>query len=142
MYDLSQFKRAWNESFSFKFVSPNKLTPSERAVYDETPKVVALIGGLPTCVEEIRISETMRMENHVFVEAVGLWERPRIIIKRSQLRSLEEYVGTLLHEMAHARGGAPDVSREFEQSLTELLGKTGSNTAGAQSKNSAGKRGR
>ena len=115
--DLSQFKQTWNESFEFKFVSPDELTPSERAVYDATPKVVALIGGLPGCIKEIRVSETMRMETHVFVEAVGLWDPPNIIIKRTQLRSLEEYAGTLLHEMAHARSGAPDVSSEFEQSL-------------------------
>jgi hypothetical protein len=124
--DLSQFKQTWNESFSFKFVNPSKLTPSERAVYDATPKIVALIGGLPKNVKDIKISETMRMETYAFVEAVGLWNPPNIIIKRTQLSSLEAYAGTLLHEIAHARSGAPDISSEFEKSLTELLGKTGS----------------
>lgn len=132
--DLSQFKQTWNESFEFKFVSPNKLTPSERAVYDATPKIVALIGGLPSNVKEVKISETMRMETYAFVEAAGLWDPPNIIIKRTQLRSLEEYAGTLLHEIAHARSGAPDISSEFEQSLTELLGKTGSHIDGVQVK--------
>ncbi len=125
--DLSQFKQTWNESCSFKFVNRNKLTPSERAVYDATPEIVALIGGLPNNVKDIKVSETMRMEAYAFVEAVGLWDPPNIIIKRTQLRSLEEYAGTLLHEIAHARSGAPDISSEFEHSLTELLGKTGSN---------------
>jgi hypothetical protein len=132
--DLSQFKKTWNESFEFKFVSPDELTPSERAVYDATPKIVALIGGLPTCIKEIWVSETMRMETHVFDEAVGLWDPPNIIIKRTQLGSLEVYAGTLLHEIAHARSGAPDVSSEFEQSLSELLGKTGSHIDGARDK--------
>lgn len=140
MCDLSQFKRAWNASFKFKFVSPNRLTPSERAVFDATPKIVALIGGRPSCVEDIRISETMRMEAHLFVEAVGLWDPPNIIIKRTQLRSLEEYAGTLLHEIAHARDGAPDVSSEFEQSLTKLLGKTGSHVGRVQNSGGTGKR--
>lgn len=134
--DLSQFKRTWNESFSFKFVNPSKLTPSERAIYDATPKIVALIGGLPRSVKEIKISETMRMETYAFIEAVGLWDPPIIIIKRTQLRSFEEYAGTLLHEIAHARSGAPDISSEFEQSLTELLGKTGSRIEGVQVKSS------
>lgn len=132
--DLSQFKQTWNESFEFKFISPNKLTPSERAVYDATPKIVGLIGGLPSNVKEIKISETMRMETYSFVEAAGLWDPPHIIIKRTQLRSLEEYAGTLLHEIAHARSGAPDISSEFEQSLTDLLGKTGSHIDGVQVK--------
>jgi hypothetical protein len=135
--DLSQFKQTWNESFEFTFVSPSKLTPSERAIYEVTPKILTLIGGLPSNVKEIKISETMRMETYAFVEAVGLWDPPSIIIKRTQLRSLEEYAGTLLHEIAHASSGAPDISSEFEQSLTELLGKTGSRLEGVQVKGGA-----
>jgi hypothetical protein len=124
--DLAQFQQTWNSSFEFKFVSPDKLTKSERRIYDLTSKILALIGGKPYHVSEILISETMRMETYAFVEAVGLWDPPRIIIKRTQLRNLELYAGTLLHEIAHARSGAPDISSEFEQSLTNLLGKTGS----------------
>jgi hypothetical protein len=130
MQDLSQFKRTWNESFQFKFVAPNKLTASERAIYEATPRILALIGGLPSNVKAIKISETMRMELNAFVEAQGLWDPPNIIIKRTQLRSLEGYAGTLLHEIAHARSGAPDISSEFEQALTELLGKTGAQVMG------------
>jgi hypothetical protein len=124
--DLSQFKQMLNNSFEFKFVSPSKLSSTERAIYEATPKILALVGGQPSNVEEIKISETMRMETYAFVEAVGLWASPNIIIKRTQLESLERYAATLLHEIAHALSGAPDISSEFEQSLTELLGKTGS----------------
>lgn len=62
------------------------------------------------------------------MEAVGLWEsdKERIVVKRSQLNSLEAYAGTLLHETAHAKSGAGDISREFECELTNLLGKTSS----------------
>lgn len=72
----------------------------------------------------------MRMETYAFVEAAGLWDSSTssIIIKRTQLRNIEEFAGTLLHEIGHARSGAPDISSEFEKSLTELLGKTGSHT--------------
>ncbi len=128
MQDLAQFKQTWNDSFEFKFVKPGNLTPSERAIYEATPKIVALIGGLPTNVKELKISETMRMETYAFVEASGLWDASTgaIIIKRSQLKSLEQYAGTLLHEIAHARSGAPDISSDFEKCLTDLLGKTGS----------------
>ncbi len=95
---------------------------------------VERVGGLPRNVKEIKISETMRMETYAFVEAVGLWDPPNIIIKRTQLKRIEEYAGTLLHEIAHARSGAPDISSEFEQSLTELLGHTGSRIDGVEVK--------
>ncbi|MCL4510962.1 MAG: ATP-binding protein [Bacteroidetes bacterium] len=133
--DLGQFQRDWNDSFQFKFVDPHRLSPREKTVYDSIPKIAALIGGLPANVKHIKISETMRMETYAFVEAAGIWESATgtIIIKRTQLRSLEEFAGTLLHEIGHARSGAPDVSSDFEKSLTELLGKTGSCIAGTHS---------
>jgi hypothetical protein len=50
----------------------------------------------------------------------GLWEpsNRQIIIKRSELRSLEAFAGTLLHSVVHARTGHDDVTREFENELT------------------------
>jgi len=45
-----------------------------------------------------------------------------IIIKRTQLESLEKYAGTLLHEVVHVVSGAKDVTRDFEDELTKLLG--------------------
>jgi len=67
----------------------------------------------------------MRKEIGSFIEANGLWDpaTKTIIIKRSQLRSIEDYGGTLLHETVYAISGASDVSRDFETKLTELLGK-------------------
>jgi hypothetical protein len=76
-------------------------------------------------VKEIRISETMRPDFASNCDAAGLWEphKRRIIIKRSQLRSLEGFAGTLLHEITHARSGCEDVTREFENELTVTLGR-------------------
>ena len=70
------------------------------------------------------ISETMRKEGGSSLETVGLWvgSEGRIIIKRSQLASLESFAGTLLHEAIHAKDGVSDVSREFESCLTKLSG--------------------
>ncbi|MCG2712306.1 MAG: ATP-binding protein [Candidatus Omnitrophica bacterium] len=132
--DLSQFQQDLNNSFEFTFINPNELTASERAVYDTIPKIGSLIGGLPRNIKEIKISETMRMETYTFVEAVGLWDPPNIIIKRTQLKNLELFAGTLLHEIAHACSGSSDISSEFEQSLTDLLGKTGSHIDSIQIK--------
>ena len=55
----------------------------------------------------------------------GVWDAnlQSIVIKRSKLRSLTDFAGTLLHEAAHATTGAPDVTREFEAVLTDYLGR-------------------
>lgn len=54
----------------------------------------------------------------------GLWEpaTKRIIVHRPELRSVEAFAGTLLHELTHARSGYDDVSRDFEDALTSLIG--------------------
>ena len=125
--DLDGFTRSWNDSFEFTFLNPDDLTQSELAIYNITPQILKLIGGQPQRVKEIKISETMRIDTSTFREVEGLWHSPNIIIKRTQLTSLELYAGTLLHEIAHAISAAADITREFEQALTTLLGKTGSN---------------
>lgn len=127
MRDLHFYNKEWNASFQFKFVKQEDLSKKELEIYKTTSKIFELIGGKPNEVKEIAISETMRREE-TGMEAVGLWEpdKNRIVIKRSQLQSLEAYAGTLLHETAHVKSGAGDVSREFESELTNFLGKTSS----------------
>lgn len=39
-----------------------------------------------------------------------------------QLNTLNNYAGTLLHECAHAISDASDVSRDFEEELTNIIG--------------------
>lgn len=125
--DLHLYNKEWNDSFQFKFVKQEDLSEKELEIYKTTSKIFELIGGKPNEINEIVISETMRRED-TGIEAIGLWEpdKNRIVIKRSQLHNLEAYAGTLLHETAHAKSGAGDVSREFESELTNLLGKTSS----------------
>jgi len=122
--DLGQFYKEYGDSFEFKFVEIHDLTDNEKEVFAYTNKIFKLIGGEPGNIKEIKISETMKKESDSFMEANGIWETSngRIIIKRSQLRSIEAFSGTLIHEIAHATSGAGDVSREFEQELTRLLG--------------------
>jgi hypothetical protein len=122
--DLGTYLQEWNNSFHFTFIDPQTLTPAERAIFDTTEALFQAIGGRPPSVREVRISETMRLDPSGSGETLGLWEGAtgRIIVKRSMLSSLANYAGILLHEAAHARSGAPDVTRLFEQELTELLG--------------------
>ena len=57
-------------------------------------------------------------------ETEGLWDPNHgwIIIKRSELNSLETFAGTLLHEALHAKYALSDISRDFETYLTRLSG--------------------
>ena len=123
--DLETYKSRWNESFEFTWVDVEDLTPAERGVFAATDAILALRGGRPERVREIAISETMRIAEAGYGETAGLWEpkEHRIVIKRSELRSLESYAGTLLHEVAHAVSGTPDVSAGFEDALTAETGK-------------------
>jgi hypothetical protein len=47
----------------------------------------------------------MRIDTYSNNEAVGIWDSDegRIIIKRDQLAGTESLLGTLLHEVGHAR---------------------------------------
>jgi hypothetical protein len=76
-------------------------------------------------VKQIKISETMRPDIMSGYTPQGLWDEATnsIIILRKQLASVEEFAGTLLHEIAHAKTGYADVSRDFENALTEMLGR-------------------
>ncbi len=123
--DLRVFQTEWSESFAFKFVSPDQLTKAERGIFDLREKIVALVGGVPKKVQYIKVSETMRPDFFTGSTTQGLWDEASrsIIILRKQLRSLPDFAGTLLHEIAHAKTGYDDVSREFECALTEMLGK-------------------
>lgn len=120
--DLSNFVSEWNDCFDFKFVSPEMLEDVERSVFDMTGRISDLVGGLPSRVQSVRISEKMRPETGSFSEAQGVWTGTEIIIKRSMLASVERYCATLLHEIAHARSGESDITIGFEQELTSLLG--------------------
>jgi hypothetical protein len=124
--NLDVYKQEFAESFEFKFVPPGKLSAAERDILDMREKIANLVGGLPREVKEILVSETMRPDFGSHYDAAGLWEpgNRRIIIKRSELRSLEAFAGTLLHEITHARTGYDDLTLDFEHGLTEALGKT------------------
>jgi len=122
--DLSVYQSEWEQSFQFEFVTPNKLSPSERNIFDHWKTIAKFVGGLPRKVNEVRISKTMRPDFLTSNEAIGLWDptSSSIVIKRTQLKSLAAFAGTLLHEIAHARSGYGDVTREFETELTMMLG--------------------
>lgn len=122
--DLSVYQSEWENSFEFKFVKPESLTSNERRIFERWKEIAKLVGAIPKKVQEVKVSETMRPDFLTGSETQGFWDPTSgsIIIKRCQLGSLSAFAGTLLHEIAHARTGYGDVSREFENELTGMLG--------------------
>ena len=123
--DLRSYRERWNDSFTFTFVDPDQLNIAERQCFELTTQAIAAAGVDPgdVGVNEVLISETMRLSERGD-DIVGVFEPNlnRIVIRRDQLTSPEIYLGTLLHEVAHATSGATDASFEFETALTETLG--------------------
>ena len=113
----------YNESFSYEFVEPGDLAPVEAAIYGRAAALLALIGVGPGDSPPVLISETMRVG---LDSTAGVWDSGlgAIVIKRSELGSIENFAGTLLHEAGHAISGAVDATRQFESVLTGYLGLT------------------
>lgn len=120
---VDTYVQQYNASFQYKFVDPASLTKEERRIFDLATEILSLVGIVGRRIPEIRISETMRVTTD---STQGVWDSsiPAIVIRRSQLSSLVDYAGTVLHEAGHATSGAVDATREFETVLTSYLGQT------------------
>lgn len=123
--DIDEFVKIYNSSFDFMFIDPNRLSDRERAIYDLTPRIIALFGSKPSMVNSIKISSTMRKDFFGEENTLGCWDDSTgsIILARKALISIVDYSGTLIHELTHAETGQDDVTREFETSLTTIIGK-------------------
>lgn len=119
---ISTVVQDYNNSFSYSFVPFEKLTNSEKQVFQLTPKALELIGAKIIKPNQVYISEKLKQD--LFNATVGLYEsdKNRIIILRSQLSSKKSYLGTLIHEVVHAETGCSDISRDFETVLTGIIG--------------------
>ena len=121
----NELYRQYNESFEFKWIELQTLSPDELVVWNHREEILKLLDGKPESVRDIRISGTMKRDPLSTREAAGLWMSREgwIVIHRSQLASLKEFAATLLHEAIHAKYKVLDVSREFEWHLTTLSGR-------------------
>jgi hypothetical protein len=125
--EFGQFKIERNENFVFKFVQFNELNEVEKQNYNLVLKVFDLIGGKPTNIQKVMVSETMQRDDYNFRPSEGLHQssEQRIILKRSILSDKKRFIAVLLHELAHAKSGATDATRAFEDELTNMLGEVG-----------------
>lgn len=121
---VAVYQQEEKKKFVPTLVDTAKLTEEEKAVYCKLEDILQLIGGQPENVNRIDVVDKIYESELYLGGAVGLWmpEEKRILIKRSQLKSLHQFAGTLLHECAHAMSDADDLSRLFEKQLTDLLG--------------------
>ena len=117
--DIGVVQAEYMESFEYDFVEPGDLSEAELKNYgligDVVEKVFPRFGG------EILISEKLRtIDDGTRGVCEGLGAR--IIILREVLGSRSGFMGTLAHELIHAKSGASDCSRAFENALTECIG--------------------
>lgn len=135
--EFDQFKIERNENFVFKFVQYNELNDIEKENYNLALKVFDLIGGKPSNIKKVMVSETMQRDDFNFRPADGLYEssHQRIIIKRTVLSDKLRFIAVLLHELAHAKSGATDATRAFEGELTNMLGEIGLKAISTKTRN-------
>lgn len=124
MVNLDHYSVHWNDNFTFTFVDEKDLSKKEQEIFALKRVIEEWFPKQKKPVKEIKISETMRPDNFTGLDALGLWDESerRIIIKRSQLQSVEAFTGTLIHEFVHAYTGADDETIQFESELTKMLG--------------------
>lgn len=122
--DVGQFVSNYNDSFHFTFINPDKLSEKEKEIYKLTPKILEIFGGKPKKIKAIEISSTMRKDFFGDMETLGCWDEVTctIVLSRKTLNSIQNYSGTLMHELIHADTGFLDVTRDFETALTEKIG--------------------
>lgn len=119
--DLSAFVQLWNASFQYDFVAPSKLNAAERKVWRILPELLRLAGAHAKRVKEVLISNTMRLDEGQY-ETEGVWDQPRIVVKRSVLESPRHFARVVLHEIAHASSGANHGSIPFMAAIDDLAG--------------------
>ncbi len=117
--DIGGFVKVWNASFTYEFVDPSKLTKKEQASWRILPELVRLAGDHARRVQEVRISNTMRLDEGAY-ETEGVWDSPNVVVKRSVLDSPRHFARVVLHEFAHASSGANHGSLAFMAAIDDL----------------------
>ena len=121
METLSSFMKSYEEKFEFDFVDYKELDEQEKKVYDLCESIAKEL-GFADILSKIKISNTMHKS--IGQEILGICDHysDRIIIKRSQLKNSEKFLGTLVHEVIHYKTYSLDCTREFENELTKIIG--------------------
>jgi hypothetical protein len=119
--DIGGFVQVWNASFQYDFIEPAKLKAAERKVWAILPELLRLAGDHARRVQEVRVSSSMRLDEGEY-ETEGVWDPPRIVVKRSVLDSPRHFARVVLHEIAHASSNANHGSLAFMAAIDDLAG--------------------
>lgn len=115
----------YQESFKYEFVEYNRLTKTEREVFDDREILIQMFldYGLDVQNIPIKISESIRVDSYGN-STQGVYDSLNniIVIRRDTLSSQTVFYGVLAHELMHYVTGYSDCTREFENSLTKLIG--------------------
>lgn len=107
----------------YSIVDIKSLTEQEENVWRMKNIILKCIGGLPDNVRQIHLAEMIELEQ-VDTCIYGVF-RPKhndIVISRHLLTRPEAFLATLCHELAHAKSEADDVTKVFEDELSNMLG--------------------
>lgn len=107
----------------YSFVDISLLTEKEVEVWRMKNIILKCIGGLPENVKTIHLAEMIDFTSED--ECTYGCFRPiyeDIVISRHLLLRPEAFLGVLCHELAHAKSKAYDISKDFEDELTNMLG--------------------
>ena len=101
----------------------SSLSKKEKEVWQMKNVILKCNGGLPDNVRTIRLAEMIQFKSDDKC-SYGCF-RPveeDIVISRHLLFRPEAFLGVLCHELAHAKSEADDISKDFEDELTNMLG--------------------
>ena len=118
---FSDIKKKYYENFSYEFIDYEELNQKEKEVFDLKKEILKFMqeNGY-NCNVKIRVSSTILNDGY---NTRGCYNsKDGIIILRKAL-TRKEFAGVLLHEFAHFVSGYSDNTREFENVLTEIMGK-------------------
>lgn len=121
--DVTVYESEYNDSFEFDWVLESSLSPEERSIWESREQILQLVDGPQDY--EYRIASQFRATDGDQTRGLHEPGERRIIVHRDVLDDQAEFIGVLLHEVAHTKTPFPDQTREFESVLTDLLGQLG-----------------
>jgi hypothetical protein len=112
----------YRNSYEYKFIPYKLLTKQEQNVFDTSNWAIDFYDA-KLYKNKIVVSETIRPDGTGH-KALGVWDAnmQKIVILREQLSATDKFLGTLIHELVHAKKHLVDVDRDFENELTNIIG--------------------
>lgn len=111
-------------NYSNEYINIPDLTHLERTVWETKELILKCIGGVSEDVV-VEIAITKSLETTSSIHSKYIPNEKKILIAKSSLNSIQQFLSSLLYALAQAISGANPKTNEFEQELTNLLGIVG-----------------